>query len=279
LTHFLIEKSGTFQEDAFLEQTLGFLGVVLLVSFLRRAIRFLAIVVSITGLAGPALAACEPMTEDAHNYVVCSFDLSRDDLALYWHGMDGTPLATPDRLARELDTQGRRLVFAMNAGMYDTALGPVGLYVENGRVLHNANTRNGQGNFHLKPNGVFYFGDGKAGVMETTRFLRSRINPRFATQSGPMLVIEGQIHPRIQPTGPSEKIRNGVGVREGRIVIFAISTEPVSFHAFARLFRDRLGTQNALFLDGSVSTLYAPPLPPVGGWSNLGPMLGVTTRP
>jgi uncharacterized protein YigE (DUF2233 family) len=251
----------------------------LLLSFLRRAASRLAFALSLAGIAGPAFAACESLTEDARNYVVCSFDLSRDNLALYWRGADGTPLGGPDRLARELEGQGRKLVFAMNAGMYDTALGPVGLYVENGRLMHNANTRNGQGNFHLKPNGVFFFGDGKAGVMETTRFLKARLAPRFATQSGPMLVIDGQIHPKIQPTGPSEKIRNGVGVRDGKIVIFAISTEPVSFHAFARLFRDRLGTQNALFLDGSVSTLYAPPLPAIGGWSDLGPMLGVTTGP
>ncbi|MFC2250653.1 phosphodiester glycosidase family protein [Labrys portucalensis] len=248
-------------------------------SFLRRALLGLATIVALIGSAVAAEAACEDMTSKGRSYIVCRFDLSNDSLALYWRGADGTPLGSPDRLAQELDTQGKKLIFAMNAGMYDKALGPVGLYVENGRILHNANTRNGFGNFHLKPNGVFYFGDGKAGVMETSRFLKARINARFATQSGPMLVIDGQIHPKIQPDGPSEKIRNGVGVRDGKIVIFAISAEPVSFHDFAELFRDRLGTQNALFLDGSISTLYAPPMPAIGGWTTLGPMVGVTEGP
>jgi uncharacterized protein YigE (DUF2233 family) len=250
-----------------------------LLSFLRWIAPRLAIALCLAGLAASAKAGCETVTEQAHGYVVCRFDLGSDALSLYWRGADGSPIGTPARLAGEMDAKGRKLVFAMNAGMYDTALAPVGLYVENGRLLHRANTRNGFGNFHLKPNGVFYFGNGKAGVMETGRYLRARLTPLFATQSGPMLVIDGQIHPKLQPDGESEKIRNGVGVRGDGTVVFAISTEPVSFYAFARLFRDRLGTQNALFLDGSISTLYAPPLPAIGGWRSLGPMLGVTTAP
>ena len=34
----------------------------------------------------------------------------------------------------------------------------------------------------------------------------------------------------------------------------------VNFHDFGRLFRDRLGVPNALYLDGKVSRLHAPPL-------------------
>lgn len=251
----------------------------MLLSFLRRIARPVVLAACLAGGAASAQAACEPVTEDGHGYVVCRFDLARDALSLYWRGADGAPLASTTRLADEVAAAGRKLVFAMNAGMYDTALAPLGLYIENGRMLHRANLRSGSGNFHLKPNGVFYFGRGKAGVMETGRFLKARLAPDFATQSGPMLVIDGQIHPKLQPDGASEKIRNGVGVRGETEVIFAISTEPVSFYAFAKLFRDRLDTQNALFLDGSISTLYAPPLSPVGGWRDLGPMLGVTTGP
>ncbi|MDQ0396182.1 phosphodiester glycosidase family protein [Labrys monachus] len=248
-------------------------------SFLRWIACRAMLAACLAGIAASARAGCEPLTEDGHDYVACRFDPRSDALSLYWRGADGMPLATTERLADAVAATGRKLVFAMNAGMYDTALAPIGLYVENGRMLHRANLRNGAGNFHLKPNGVFYFGDGKAGVMETGRFLKARLNPAFATQSGPMLVIDGQIHPKLQPDGASEKVRNGVGVRDDGTVVFAISTEPVSFYAFARLFRDRLGTQNALFLDGSISTLYAPPLPPVGGWRSLGPMLGVTAGP
>jgi uncharacterized protein YigE (DUF2233 family) len=45
-------------------------------------------------------------------------------------------------------------------------------------------------------------------------------------------------------------------VAEDGALWLAISNEPVNFHDFARLFRDVLGTPDALYLDGSVSRLY-----------------------
>ena len=124
--------------------------------------------------------------------------------------------------------------------------------------MRGADTRDGETNFHMKPNGVFWIGDRAAGVTETSRYLASPPAARFATQSGPMLVIDGRIHPRILPTGASQKLRNGVCVRDSVNVVFAISRAPVTFHDFARLFKDGLNCANALFLDGSVSSLYAP---------------------
>ena len=185
-----------------------------------------------------------------------------------------------DRLPRSptrLKAKGERLVFAMNAGMFKQDQSPVGLYVENRLKRHDADTRGGPTNFHLKPNGVFWIGDGVAGVTETSRFLANPPAARYATQSGPMLVIDGKIHPKIQPTGTSVKIRNGVGVR-GRAVVFAISDEPVTFDAFARLFRDGLDCQNALFLDGSVSSLYAPELNRDDELAPIGPIVGVVAQ-
>ena len=172
----------------------------------------------------------------------------------------GKPFGGFDALAQTLAARDRALRFAMNAGMFEADQSPVGLFVEDGKRKHRADTREGGSNFHLKPNGIFWIGDGAAGVMETTRYLANPPPARFATQSGPMLVIDGHIHPKIQPTGTSEKIRNGVCVRDGATAIFAISDEPVTFHAFARLFLDALHCTDALFLDGSVSSLYAPDL-------------------
>jgi prepilin-type processing-associated H-X9-DG protein len=169
---------------------------------------------------------------------------------------DGQPYASLGNLADA--PEGRGLLFAMNGGMYQTDLSPVGLYVEKGRELKKANTAAGPGNFHMKPNGVFYVGDTRAGVVETGRYLRERPRALFATQSGPMLVIDGRIHPRISEEGPSQKRRNGVGMRDANTLVFAISDQPVSFGTFARLFKNELGCANALFLDGSVSSLYAP---------------------
>jgi uncharacterized protein YigE (DUF2233 family) len=223
-----------------------------------------------------AAPACAPMGFDDAPYVVCRFDARRDDVRLYWKDAAGKPYAHFATLAQALAARGRTLRFAMNAGMFEDDLSPVGLYVEDGKRRRRADTRDGESNFHLKPNGVFWIGDGSAGVTETSRFLANPPPARYATQSGPMLVIDGRIHPKILPTGTSEKIRNGVCVRDGVTAIFAISDRPVTFHAFARFFAEALGCSDALFLDGSVSSLYAPELNRDDDFSPLGPMIGVS---
>src|SRR5262249_38936101 len=152
-------------------------------------------------------------------------------------------------------------LFATNAGMFDPALKPVGLYIEGGKELVRANTRSGFGNFHMKPNGVFYLAGNAAGILETGAYLKERPAADLATQSGPMLVINGRLHPRFDAKSTSLKPRNGVGIRDAHTVLFAISDGEVSFAAFARLFRNGLGCNNALFLDGgTASNLYVPSL-------------------
>ena len=142
-----------------------------------------------------------------------------------------------------------------------------------------ASTKPGFGNFHMKPNGVFYMAGAAAGIVETGSFLRQRPQADFATQSGPLLVIEGRLHPRFSRDGGSRKYRNGVGVRDASTVMFAISEDEVSFGAFARLFRDRLKCSNALFLDGgTVPSLYSPVLHRRGNLLPLGPIVGVYER-
>ncbi len=224
--------------------------------------------------AVPVVAACAPRAFDGASFTVCAFDPRRDDLRLFWKGADGKPYGSLAALADALKSKGERLAFAMNAGMFAEDQSPVGLYVENRVKLHDADTRGGATNFHMKPNGVFWIGDGAAGVTETDRFLANPPAARFATQSGPMLIIDGKIHPKILPTGTSAKIRNGVGECAGGVV-FAIADEPVNFDVFARLFRDGLGCQNALFLDGSVSSLYAPELKRDDELEPIGPIVGV----
>jgi uncharacterized protein YigE (DUF2233 family) len=232
----------------------GFLAALLAVTFV------LAATLSCAPARAQSTGSCASMRFDGASYVVCSFDARRDDIRLYWKGADNQAYGGFSPLAKALASRGRSLRFAMNAGMFENDLSPVGLYIEDGRQIRRADLRDGSSNFHLRPNGVFYIGDGAAGVVETSRFLAQGPKAQFATQSGPMMVIDGRIHPKIHSTGASEKIRNGVGVREGALVYFALSEEPVTFHAFARLFRDGLNCPNALFLDGSVSSLYAPNL-------------------
>jgi uncharacterized protein YigE (DUF2233 family) len=227
------------------------------------------------GCSTPAAAACAPKDFDGAKFTVCDFDPRHEDIRLFWKGPDGRPYGSLAALAGDLRAEGLRLDFAMNAGMFKEDQSPVGLYVERGQRLHGADTRGGATNFHMKPNGVFWIGDGAAGVTETTRFLAAPPTARYATQSGPMLILDGKIHPRIQPNGKSEKIRNGVGISDSGAVEFAIAEEPVTFDAFARLFRDGLDCRNALFLDGSVSSLYAPELKRDDELGPIGPIVGV----
>ncbi len=243
----------------------------------RRGAR--ALLVLLAGLAGGGTCRaerCARLIHAGHGYAVCTVDVRRDRLALFAADAAGRPLASFERLAQGLGAAGRVLAFAMNAGMYEADLSPVGLLIVGGALAHPATTAEGSGNFFLKPNGVFFFGADGVGIKETQAFLDAGLHPDFATQSGPLLLREGALHPRIEPEGTSLKIRNGVGVRDAHTAVFAISEEPVNFHAFATLFRDALGCRDALYLDGSVSALYAPALGRTGQRVPLGPMVGVT---
>ena len=222
-------------------------------------------------------APCAPLRYEGRAYIVCTAEAGRDGVRLFWKDATGKPFGGFGPINTEIGRRGETLAFAMNAGMYRTDLSPLGLYVEAGRELQKANTRSGPGNFHMKPNGVFYVGAKGAGVMETGRYLAAKPAADYATQSGPMLVIDGKIHPKIRATGESEKIRNGVGVA-GSTVTFAISEEAVTFHEFASLFRDRLGCRNALFLDGSISSLHAPALGRSDWLMPMGPIVGVVRK-
>jgi uncharacterized protein YigE (DUF2233 family) len=125
---------------------------------------------------------------------------------------------------------------------------------------------------------VFWIGGGAAGITETTHFLAQNPDVQYATQSGPMLVIGGKIHPRIHEDGVSLKTRNGVGLARNGDVVFAISDEAVTFFEFASLFRDRLDCDNALFLDGSISALYAPGLNRDDFSLPMGPIIGAVEK-
>jgi uncharacterized protein YigE (DUF2233 family) len=236
-------------------------------------------------LSAEALAdGCRSETFEETDYTVCSYDLAKTDLRVFWRKADGTPYATFSALAEDLGAAKQKLAFAMNGGMYQDDLAPVGLLIVEGKELKSANTVTLSPdikpvpNFYKKPNGIFFLGGGKAGVMETEAFLKDKPPADFATQSGPMLVIDGAIHPAFIVNSKDLKPRNGVGVSGAAKVHFVITRGSVSFYEFARFFRDGLGTKNALFLDGGRAPgLYAPELgrndPPAHG--GYGPIIAV----
>jgi uncharacterized protein YigE (DUF2233 family) len=88
-----------------------------------------------------------------------------------------------------------------------------------------------------------------------------------------MLVVDGEVNSRFDANGRSRHVRNGVGVDGEGVPVFAISDMPVSFGKFARLFRDALNCRNALYLDGSVSSLWDPAGNRMDSFSALGPLL------
>jgi len=166
----------------------------------------------------------------------------------------------------------------MNAGMYEPNRSPVGLFVAAGRTLHPLNQATGFGNFFLAPNGVFWVDAvGAAHITETAAYAAGARRPTWATQSGPLLVEAGRLNPHVAPNGTSLAIRNGVGVSGGD-ALFVISDAPVSFGRLARFFRDDLGCQDALYLDGSVSGLWSPALHRLDPTRGLGTFVVVLKR-
>jgi uncharacterized protein YigE (DUF2233 family) len=234
-------------------------------------IRVLALLLAL--LPGMALSAtCRDTSFDGASYTLCEVTLD-DDLRLFHSGESGA-YGSFRALDTALAARDKALGFAMNAGMYHRDLSPVGLYIEEGVESAPLVTRDGPGNFGLLPNGVFCWGD-RFRVIESRAFKADRPDCRFATQSGPMLVIGGELHPRFLPGSDSTYIRNGVGVsQDGTRAVFAISNQAVNFHAFARLFRDGLGLPDALYFDGNISRLYAPELGRHDAGFPMGPIVG-----
>ncbi|HEX2559522.1 phosphodiester glycosidase family protein [Phenylobacterium sp.] len=222
---------------------------------------------------------CRIETFEGARFTVCAYRPERHELRLAWRDRSGAPLRTLARLAKHLGPEADSVRFAMNAGMYEPDLSPVGLHVEQGRLLRPLNTADAAGNFYLKPNGVFFVGnDGRAAVATAEAYARRTRSPAWATQSGPMLLVGGELHPRIQPDGASRLVRNGVGAGPDGEALFVISEGPVSFGKLARFFRDGLGCKDALYLDGTVSQLWAPRQGRRDRGPALGPMVVVLDR-
>lgn len=229
----------------------------------------------------PAVAGlCERTQFEGQGYVVCKLDAAQEpSLRLWDDGADGLPVRNFDRVRARLG-EGEVLGFAMNAGMYHGDLRAVGLLVIDGETRKDLVTGAGGGNFGLLPNGVFCTGGSRPfAVIESRAFGKARPDCRLATQSGPMLVIDGDLHPRFLPHSDSRYIRNGVGVsRDGGTAWFAISDSAVTFHEFGRFFRDALKARDALYFDGSISRLYAPELGRADWGRSMGPVIGVVAE-
>ncbi len=184
-------------------------------------------------------------------------DLEKQDLKLYWKNDDGKILKSFGKLDSWLKSKNEKLIFAMNAGMYKTDHSALGLYIENGKTLSKINTKeSGYGNFYMQPNGIFYITDSnKAVVCKTPDFKSEGV--KYATQSGPMLLIDGEIHDKFMDGSKNLNIRNGVGILPNGSIVFGMSKDMINFYDFASYFKS-LGCKNVLYLDGFVSKTYLP---------------------
>lgn len=234
-----------------------------------------ALAVALSWLAGSAFAVtCENVVFEGLSYTTCTVDPAKERLELFLYDEMGAPYG--DFSALEQAYQGKSIPFAMNAGMYHQDRSPVGYFRANGTDVSRLLTGPSVGNFGMLPNGVLCIRPGQARVFETLVFEQMSSACDFVTQSGPMLVIDGALHPRFLPDSTSRFVRNGVGTTDnGDRAVFAISNQPVTFYDFARFFRDGLGLPLALYFDGNVSRLHAPALGRSDGGRMMGPIVAV----
>lgn len=228
---------------------------------MMRAFAAFAMGLLAVSFAPHAIALDVRQVDDGEDqFDIVELDLAHDRLELRWQDDAGKAMASIEGLRAWGRANGRELLFAANAGIYDREFKPLGLHVEEGvarRALNTVRPRSSSGNFSLQPNGVFYVDRaGNAGVMTTQSWQAHAPDARIASQSGPMLVIDGEINPAFDSASQSEKIRSGVCAPSPRRVVFAVSETPVTFHRFASLLRDDAGCRDALFLDGTLSQLW-----------------------
>lgn len=207
------------------------------------------------------------------SYIV---DAKKQDIKLYWKDDQQEIFKSIQNLKSWLSKKRKKLVFAMNAGMYKKDNSPQGLFIENRKIVTALDTTSGAGNFYLKPNGVFYIRvDNLPVICSTTKFINNG-KLKYATQSGPMLVIDGQIHSAFKKGSTNLNIRNGVGIMPDHRIVFVMSKKEVNFYDFAEYFKN-LGCKNALYLDGLVSRTYLPEKNWKQTDGNFGVIIGVTT--
>lgn len=225
----------------------------------------------------------EEVTIDAQEVIyrnqkfdIVKIDLRKTPVHFFWKNKNGKLIRSLENLKKEIESDGNELLFAMNAGMYQLGRNPQGLYIENGKTIKPLDTlQDGYGNFYLHPNGVFYLQNDSAGILPSNLFFQKNIQPTWATQSGPMLLIKEKVHPIFREGSSNLNVRNGVGIISKHEIVFVISQKEVNLFDFAMLFKEKLNCKNALYLDGFVSRAYIPQLNRNDLDGNFGVIIGV----
>jgi len=213
-------------------------------------------------------------------YLTHTVDPQKEDLRLFYSDDQGNRLRDFAGLEKYVNSKGEKLLFAANAGMFEPNSKPVGLLLLDGVEQSPINLREGTGNFYMKPNGIFVINDKHEALIVESSTYPTLLSPVvWATQSGPILVHGGDIHPDFNAASQSKKERSGIGVTKEGLIIFALSQTPVTFYDFASLFLNKLKCPNALFLDGDISAFYVLGMKEDRIPHSFGPMFGLVEKP
>jgi len=164
-----------------------------------------------------------------NSFVTYKVDTKKQDLKLFWKNENGQNFGSIENLKLWIEKKNLKLNFAMNGGMYKKDYTPQELYIENQKTLIHLDTTKAVGNFYLKPNGVFYLTTDNTAKICTTDFFRNNGKIKFATQSGPMLLIDGKIHSDFKEGSSNLNIRNGVGILPDGKVVFVYLKKKLIF--------------------------------------------------
>ena len=221
-----------------------------------KRLNFSVLLVVLLGLIG--LGITHYNTKESSVFLTYEVDLKQQNLRFYWKNDQGKLYQNFKTLRAELKKQNESVLFAMNGGMYTKSQSPLGLYVEKGKTLSKLNTvKKAYGNFYLQPNGVFCITKSKRAIICTTPKYKHQKEIDFATQSGPLLLIDGKMNSKFIKGSKNLNVRNGVGILPNGRLLFVMSKIKVNFYDFASYFKSK-GCKNALYLDGFVSRTYLP---------------------
>lgn len=208
-----------------------------------------------------------------------TFTCTPEKVQLFWLDSSGKPFHQFSKLQEHLQAEGKRLLFIMNAGIFEEGGIPSGLLVVNGKIERPLNTSPGKGNFFLQPNGVFYVDAQGGHIVSTQDYSKSKVAPRCAVQSGPLLLNNSHIHHAFRAGSANRLHRNGVGILPDGRVLFAISEfqqeKRPNLYEFADFFRSQ-GCRDALFLDGDISQMVVDPSAPITPGNHFGAIFAVT---
>ena len=209
----------------------------------------------------------------------CRLSVGQDHIRMFWRDQEGATFGGFQQLNAWLAKRGETLVCATNAGIFGTDLRPIGLYIEDGRILRKLNVRKqAYGNFYLQPNGAFILSTTQAAIVDTDDISASHgallATVQYATQSGPILLRNSEVNPLFKPDSTNRTIRNAVCTLSEHEIALVRSQQPISFYDFAQQLRDKVGCRDALYLDGTISQLF--PYDNDNLESNYGAMIGAT---